>query len=254
MNIINFDDVIPDELRQHYENDNPLTVQHPSRCLLVGGSGVGKSNIMMNLLLGEQTKMTYHKVYVFCKHPNEDKYQFLKDYYKKIEEKVYKKTGQLVKLFFMSDNLEEIPDLKKDIDTSIQNVIIFDDVVTEKNQKKIENYFIASRKYSVTCLYLTQSFYATPKLIRLNSEYYFLFSIPSRSEISNLYKSFGLGIDEQKTFSKMLRESTNKKGSFFLIDTKAPSPSMLRYRKGFSEFWTNYGGEAGQLELKNKLE
>jgi hypothetical protein len=50
-----------------------------------------------------------------------------------------------------------------------QVLIIFDDQEIDKNQQKIEEYFLRGRKVGggITMMYLSQNFYSIPTLIRI---------------------------------------------------------------------------------------
>ena len=76
------------------------------------------------------------------------------------------------KLFTLIDKLEDVPDLDDDIDSTKQNVLVFDDVVTAKNQDAMIEYWIRSRKRNCTVFYLSQTFFKIPRTIRLNTEYF----------------------------------------------------------------------------------
>jgi hypothetical protein len=55
-----------------------------------------------------------------------------------------------------------------DLDKEYQNLIMFDDFVTEADQHLIIDLFIRSRKKNCSLIYLTQSYFSTPKDIQLN--------------------------------------------------------------------------------------
>ena len=61
-----------------------------------------------------------------------------------------------------------------------QKIIIFDDHVCEKNQREIVDYFIQGRHKNCSVIYLSQSFYKTPRDIRLNSSHYCIYEFPSQ--------------------------------------------------------------------------
>ena len=235
INIINFDELIDDDIKLHFKNENPLTVQHPARCLLVGSSGAGKSNLLLNLLLSKEVKITYNRIYMIVRDLTEDKTRYLQQYFSEIEHKIKKKTGESIEIFTLSDKLEDIPDLDSDLDKNKQNLLILDDLITVKNQKIVEDYYIRSRKKNVTCIYLTQSYFKVPRVIRLNTDYFFLFNVPSRRELTNLYQEFGNAFDCQRTFNQVVREST-KARSFMIIDLKTNIP-IMKYRKQFDQGW-----------------
>ena len=55
-------------LKWHYIQD------HPYKILIIGGSGSGKANALLNLI---NNKLDIHKIYLYAKDPYEPKYQFL---------------------------------------------------------------------------------------------------------------------------------------------------------------------------------
>ena len=64
-------------------------------------------------------------------------------------------------------NDEIIPVKEMDCEDN-QKLVIFDDYVCDKNQIQIIDYFIQGRHKNCSVIYLSQSFYKTPKDIRLN--------------------------------------------------------------------------------------
>ena len=71
--MINFDDVIKKETKEHYPNW-PQIPDHPYRILITWGSGSGKTNSLFNLINKEPD---IDKIYLSAKDPHEAKYQFL---------------------------------------------------------------------------------------------------------------------------------------------------------------------------------
>lgn len=63
-----------------------------------------------------------------------------------------------------------------------QKLVIFDDYVSEKNQKDLINYFIEGRHKNCSVIYLSQSFYKTPRDVRLNCSHYCIYEFPSSRE------------------------------------------------------------------------
>ena len=52
----------------------PYIPYHPYRVLIVGGSGSGKTNALLNL---KNNQLAIDKVYLYAKDPYEKKYQYL---------------------------------------------------------------------------------------------------------------------------------------------------------------------------------
>ena len=78
--MINFDDYVSEKKTKHNKNW-PCTPDHPYRILIIGGSGSGKTNVLLNLI---KNQPDIDKIYLYAKDPYETKYQYLI----KIREKV----------------------------------------------------------------------------------------------------------------------------------------------------------------------
>ena len=69
----NFDEYRNKNKIEHNSN-YPYIPDHPYRILILGGSGSGKTNALLNLM---DNQPDIHKIYLYAKDPYEDKYQFL---------------------------------------------------------------------------------------------------------------------------------------------------------------------------------
>ena len=77
-----------------------------------------------------------------------------------------------------------------------QKLVIFDDCVCEKNQRQIVDYVIQGRHKNCSVIYLSQSFYKTPRDIRLNGSHNCIYEFPSSRERNMI--SSELGVDKEK--------------------------------------------------------
>ena len=67
--MINFD-----EYKKEHNPNWQYIPNHPYRILIIGGSGTGKANALLNLI---NNQLDIDKIYLYAKDPYEDKYQYL---------------------------------------------------------------------------------------------------------------------------------------------------------------------------------
>ena len=103
-----------------------------------------------------------------------------------------------------------------------QKLVIFDDYVCEKSQKDLINYFIQGRHKNCSVIYLSQSFYKTPRDIRLNSSHYRIYEFPSSRERNMI--SAELGVSKEK-----FKAGTQKPFSFLCVDKP-----MKKFKSNFT--------------------
>ena len=71
--MINLDKFVNDNNKKHNEKW-PYIPDHPYRILIIGGSGSGKTNILLNLINGQKD---IDKIYLYAKDLREPKYKYL---------------------------------------------------------------------------------------------------------------------------------------------------------------------------------
>ena len=71
--MINFDGYVNENKNEHNKNW-PNIPDHPYRILMIGGSGSGKTNVLLNLI---ENQPDIDKIYLNAKDPYEAKYQYL---------------------------------------------------------------------------------------------------------------------------------------------------------------------------------
>ena len=71
--MINFDNYANENKTKHNKNW-PYIPDHPYRILIIGGSGSGKTNLLLNLI---ETQPDIDKIYLYAKDAYEAKYQYL---------------------------------------------------------------------------------------------------------------------------------------------------------------------------------
>ena len=89
---------------------------------------------------------------------------------------------------------------------------------SKKFKAIIKELFIRCRKLNISIVFMTQSYFRTPKDVRLNSTHYVIMKIQSRKELQNIAQE-NSGDIAFKDFSKIYKEYRNKPYSCMIIDT-----------------------------------
>ena len=71
--MINFDEYTNTKKVEH-NSEWPYLPDHPHRILIMGGSGSGKTNALMNMLKHQRD---INKIFLYVRDPTEDMYDFL---------------------------------------------------------------------------------------------------------------------------------------------------------------------------------
>ena len=101
-----------------------------------------------------------------------------------------------------------------------------------KDLSKVEQYYIRARKLNCSVIFISQSFFRIPKVIRNNCSYFILLKLSGNREVNIILSEFGLGITKEQLL-KIYEFATQEKFSPLLIDMEAPPNE--RFRRGFTE-------------------
>ena len=74
--MINLDSITNEKNKKHNEKW-PYIPHHPHRIIMIGGSGSGKTNALLNLIKEQDYHDVIDKVYLYARDLNESKYQCL---------------------------------------------------------------------------------------------------------------------------------------------------------------------------------
>ena len=202
--------------------------QHHFRWCIVGPSGSGKTNALLYAIL---YGMKYDRLYLYAKDLTEPKYVFLQKMFNTMEQDE-EMDGNLMHVSSTDDGVIPVDELSK----NLQHIVIFDDWVLEKQQAKMIEYWIRGRKRNVSCIYISQNYFGAsgegiPKVIRLNSNYFSIYNVPSRNQLIQLCKEHCASIDF-KEFQKLYADATRDKHDFLFID-KVTNIDMMKFRRNF---------------------
>ena len=177
--MINFDDYVNENKTEHNKNW-PYIPDHPYRILIIGGSGSGKTNVLLNLI---ENQSDIDKIYLYAKDPYEAEYQYL----------INKKQGVGISHF---NEPKAFIEYSNDLCNVYKNInyynpakeskilIAFDDMIADMIQNKklnsiVTELFIRGRKLNISLVFITQSYFKVPKDVRLNTTHFFITKILS---------------------------------------------------------------------------
>lgn len=227
---INFYSTIPKKFitnERHYENEKNINIKLPFRSIIIGAAGSGKTNTAVNIF---HSINAFEKIYLYAKDITQPLYAFLIDTLQKVGA-AQKPPRELITA---STDISAIPPVE-DYDKKINNLVIFDDIVLEdkKIQKKIAQYFVRGRNQNISVMYLSQSYFEVPTIIRRNSDYIFVKKITTSNDLKRIIKEYSLDVDPivlEKIYALIRKEGLEH---FLLIDLNA-NDNKLKYRMDFS--------------------
>lgn len=204
---------IKSDEKEHY-NINKLAPKWPFILIIIGRSGSGKTNTVVNLL----KYLFFDTFYLYAKDLEEPYYQLLQNVF----------DDETIQNIIESDFSSDIEDIVNvdELDRDKQNLIIVDDFVTEKDQKKLIDLAIRGRKMNASMIYITQDWYRVPKSIRLQCNYLSIFPSCDGNDISLIFREKGL----DKKIKEYYENNINN-FDCLTIDFKTPE---MKYRKNFT--------------------
>ena len=209
----------------------PYIPDHPYRILIIGGSGSGKTNALLNLI---NNQPDIDKIYLYAKDPYEGKYQYLINKREKVGLDHFDDPKSFIEYSNdMQDVYENIEDYNPRKKRKV--LVIFDDMIADMiNNKKLDSIvtelFIRGRKLNISIAFITQSYFKVSKDVRLNSTHFFIMKIPNKRELQQIALNHSSDIDF-KDFMKIYKKYTKEPYSFLVNDTTLPSNDPLKFRK-----------------------
>ena len=214
---------------------NIIKIGHIFQILIIGGSGSGKTNVLLNLI---ESQPDNDKIYFYAKDPYEAKYQYL----------INKREGVGINHFNdpkafieysndMHDVYKNIDDYNPDKENKI--LIVFDDMIADMiHNKKLDSVvtelFIRGKKLNISLAFITQSYFKVPEDFRLNTTHFFIAKIPNNRELKEIARNHSSDI-KTEDFINISRERTAEPYSFLVNNTTLASDNPLRFRKNLFE-------------------
>ena len=195
---------IPNYDRKTKENSKKLNniFDEDFRLLIAGESGCGKTNTLMHIL--RQPLVYYDKIYIYSPNRHQDKIQDFKD----IMDSISKKVGYPVLELHGPDEIKNTNEYFSDN----RKIVVFDNA-PEKIQNKIANHWTDGRHHGISPIYLSQSYYDTPKKLRLNCSNMILYPPTTKNHKDLIAKENMIdtrAFDELKPFEFLFLDKKKK--------------------------------------------
>ena len=217
--IVNMYEKMPKRFLDNVENPNfhLHNLKLPLRACIVAPSGSGKSNLLVNLLsLFCDGDGTFADMTIITRNKDEPLYRWLTD-----------KCDQIR----IVEGLHNTPKLDS-MDKKENHLVVWDDLVLSKDLSMVENYYIRARKLNCSVIFISQSYFKIPKIIRNNCSYMILLKLSGQREVNIILSEFGLGVTKEQLI-ELYEYATAEKFSPLIIDLEADKEQ--RFRKGLKE-------------------
>lgn len=193
----------------------------PARIGIIAPSGTGKTQWLLNYIA--KSSDTFGHIIIVYK-ASETLYEFLRD-----------KIGSKNITFYTK--LTDLPAPNNLNMGNKQILMVFDDQVSEKNQQKIEEYYIRGRKIGggISCFYLSQNFFGIPTIIRRQFNYVIILKLSGAKDMKQIIQNYALGLDANEVV-KLYKDATREKFHFLKISVDERNNNK-RFSHNFTSFY-----------------
>ena len=224
--MINFDGYADENKTQH-NLKWPYIPHYPDRILILGISGSGKTDALLNLI---NNQPAIDKIYLHTEDPYEAKYQYL------INKR--ESTGlnhfNDPKAFIEYSN--DMQDVYKNIDEynvdKVRKILmVFDDMIADMIDNKklnsiVTDLFIRGRKLNIPPVFITQLYLKVPNNFRLNSTQHFIMKILNKRELQEIALNPSSDINS-KNFIKIYKKYATEPYCFLVNNATLEKVRML---------------------------
>ncbi len=214
-----------------YEQKRGDILKHPSRILIVGPTGSGKTREAVNLATDI---FKWDRLYIFAPQLDQFLLKRLVDY---VSKEIMSLGEEPEDYIHTSDKIDITPE---DLDPDLQNLIIFDDLVSKyesANNKAILQFAKKGRLRNCSMIILTQSYHDCFPEIRENMNVLSIFEIKNINDKSRIQSTWASDLtkDEFKAiYNIATKKRTTHDTDAFLTIVRDEITNNRRYRRGLS--------------------
>jgi hypothetical protein len=207
---------LPKEFKASSVGDiKELDIKKLFRMVVLGPSFSGKNNLVMHIL--KHSPNCFAHLHIIARNPDQELYSYLRE---KLE-------GFIT--FYPPDQPPSVDRVRRTpIGSKKVELVIIDDYSNDKLLQKnlFSHYMTRGRHFFLSTIFLSHSYFATDKMIRLNSEYVAILKANSKRDLQMVVRDFNIpGVNDQ-TIVRYYDEATAHKGQMLFIDSVK---SQLRF-------------------------
>jgi hypothetical protein len=183
-----------------------LGIKKLFRMLILGPSFSGKNNLCMYIL--KNSPHAFAHLHIIARNPDQELYRYLQE----------KLTGFIT--IHDQGAPPHVDQIRKTKGDGIELVII-DDFSNDKllMEKVFSHYYTRGRHLCLSTICLIHSYFACPKMLRLNSEYVAILKANSNREMKMVFKDFNIPGTTEEGLIRAYERATANKGQMLFIDS-----------------------------------
>ena len=132
------------------------------------------------------------------------------------------------------EDLDKLPNINE-FKSHEQTLLIFDDFITDvKKHPVISEIFIRGRNKGISTMFLSQSYYSSPKIIRQNVSYCVILKLGGSRDVNALLREVSIGLTKEKLMY-MYNDATKEKFNCLIVNLEKNGNE--RYRKNFLDYF-----------------
>ena len=221
--IHNYGGLLPKEFKSKEVGEiEALGIKKLFRGIILAPSNAGKTNLVFHII--KNAPNVYSHLHIIARNPDQELYDYMKE--------------KLQGFITFHDPLSppSVDQIEKDKSGGLSLVVIDDyssDKILQKNL--FSHFFIRGRHKKLSTIFLTHSWFATDKLIRLNSEYLWILKANSMRDLRMVVGDFSIPGMTLERLMRAYEEATKDKGQALLVDN-VRSCLRLNFSKKAIEF------------------
>ena len=208
MTVPDYGSGLPSEYRGKASLDiKDLGIKSLFRMIILGPSFSGKNNLVFHIL--KHSPNVFVHLHIIARNPDQEIYNYLRD-----------KLSGFITIYDPNDP-PRVDQVRKSKTSDGIELVIIDDYSNDKNLQNniFSHYFTRGRHFKLSTIFLSHSYFATVKMIRLNSEYVAILKANSKRDLQMVVRDFNIeGVDDH-IMMKAYNGATSSKGQALLVDS-----------------------------------